>query len=69
MPLFRFTRYATGCFDVTLLAGNDVRIGSVKRMDGKWWALPPDGSTDGPHRTREDAASTLLNSHVRSQDE
>ena len=67
MPLFAFSRRAVGCYDVTLLAGNDLHIGSVKRMDGKWWVLPPDGSAGGPHVTRQDAASALLNSYVRSQ--
>ena len=67
MPLFSFKRYAVGCYDVTLLAGNDVRIGSVKRMDGRWWALLPDGTADGPHRIRADAASALMTAHVRSQ--
>jgi hypothetical protein len=68
VPLFKFSRYAVGCYDVTLLAGNDIRIGSVKRMDGRWWAHSPDGNADGPHRTREDAASTLVAAHVRSQE-
>jgi hypothetical protein len=67
VALFAFSRYSVGCYNVTLLAGNDVRIGSVKRMDGKWWALSPDGNSDGPHATRDQAASSLVTAHVRSQ--
>ena len=66
MTLFKFSRYAVGCYDVTLLAGNDQRIGLVKRMDGRWWALTPDGSAEGPHPTRDQAASSLMAAHVRS---
>ena len=59
-PLFRFKTYAQHCFDVTLMAGNNERIGSVKKMDRKWWAVSPHGKGDGPHPTRIAAAHWLL---------
>ena len=60
MAIYQFKRYAVGCYDVTLLLGLDERIGSVKRMDAKWWALTPAGESSGPHSKREDAAAALL---------
>ena len=67
MAIYRFNRYAVGCYDVTLLLGIDVRIGSVKQMDGKWWALTPTGGSDGPRSKRQGAAESLLAAYHRSQ--
>jgi len=67
VAIYRFNRYAVGCYDVTLLLGLDVRIGSVKQMDGRWWALTPVSETHGPHAKRQDAAAALLAAHRGSQ--
>ena len=67
MAIYRFNRYAAGCYDVTLLLGLHVRIGSVKQMDGKWWAITPAGGADGPHSKRQRAAEALLAAYHRSQ--
>jgi hypothetical protein len=66
MALLKFIRDAVGCYEVMLLTGRDLRIGSVKRMDGRWWALTPDGNSDGPYATRQQAAFTLMTAHVNS---
>jgi hypothetical protein len=63
--LFQFSRVAVRNYSVTLLAGNDVHIGSVKQIDSQWWALTTDGSADGPHGTRAAAAHWLLSEYNR----